>query len=72
MNKDNIIKGCIWVSGLCFGTIIGGFLNEKLKKKYVVPHIENYRNLAETFKDELGKAYNEVDKLKGMIKEDEA
>lgn len=65
MNKDRLIlNGLVCTFGICVGAIIGMGINEKINQKYVVPNIKRWKDLAETFKDELEKTYEENERLK--------
>ena len=73
MNRNNIRLGLMWISGLCGGVIVGMNINEKINQKYLQPSVDRYRDLAVSFKDELFKQYDEIEKLKNKINnEDEA
>ena len=73
MNRNNIRLGLMWISGLCSGAIVGMIINEKINQKYLQPSVDRYKDLAESIKDELFKSYDEIEKLRNKINnEDEA
>lgn len=64
MDKNNVRLGLVWVSGLCFGALVGMSINEKINQKYVVPNVKRYKELSENFKELLCKEYEKNDLLK--------